>query len=43
MTMWFDCYSVGLNGDPIRIDKEPRQGWDRRKRSQPRTPPESSP
>jgi superfamily I DNA/RNA helicase len=25
-TMWFDCYTIGLNGIPIRIDKEPRPG-----------------
>ncbi|MFI1996307.1 UvrD-helicase domain-containing protein [Actinoplanes sp. NPDC020271] len=25
-TMWFDCYSVGLHGQPFRIDKEPRPG-----------------
>ncbi|MFI5937875.1 UvrD-helicase domain-containing protein [Actinoplanes sp. NPDC051494] len=25
-TMWFDCYSVALNGHPFRIDKEPRPG-----------------
>jgi DNA helicase-2/ATP-dependent DNA helicase PcrA len=25
-TMWFDCYSVALNGQPFRIDKEPRPG-----------------
>jgi superfamily I DNA/RNA helicase len=25
-TMWFDCYTVGLNGVPIRIDKERRPG-----------------